>query len=206
MQRTAKAGIAAIILCLGFIKTNCSLAGTSQIFSPAGLPRSSSQDYSIPDTTVPTQTFPTPPIPMGDVGLQGFSSVPLKEELTTNGAKPATQTTKGPNNSIVPAASGSVESFFQCAPVPVVKEEPLANANKSVGFSLGKVIWHTLDNIGVPLPTSKTGELDPSLSKTYVIQPQRQSSETNIQPIHQKIPDSELGVTDIPIKDDAKLH
>lgn len=68
------------------------------------------------------------------------------------------------------------------------------------------MIWHTLDNLGVPLPIGKEGDLDPSLSKTYVIQPQHLSSEANTKPVYQKIPDSELGVTDIPVKDDAKLH
>lgn len=112
MQKTVKAITAGIILGAALIQAHSAFAGTSQIFSPAGLPRSSNQDYFIPEITVPTQTFPTPPIPMGDTGLQSFSNVPLKEELTTNGAKPALQTTNKQSSSTVPAASGSVESFF----------------------------------------------------------------------------------------------
>jgi hypothetical protein len=195
--------LSVIILWLGLINANCSLAGTSQIFSPSGLPRSSTQDYTIPEITVPTQTFPTPPIPMGDTSLQGFSSVPLKEELTINGTKPASSTANV-NTTTIPAPTGSVESFFRCSPIPLTQEASSTNKNQPAAGSLGKLIWHTLDNIGVPLPTSKKGDLAPGLNQTYFVQPQQHMS-SNAKPIYQKIPDSELGVTDIPVKDDAKL-
>src|SRR5271154_5963655 len=69
-----------------FLVTSASaFAGTGQIFSPAGLPQSSTQTYTppTPDNT-PTVTFPTQPLPLGGGVLQGLSGSTLPLSNSTS--------------------------------------------------------------------------------------------------------------------------
>ena len=188
--------------------TNIVFAGTSQIFSPSGLPRSNNQDYSIPDTTVSTQTFPTPPIPLRDMGMQNFSSVPLRHDINSNQAKPTSQENNGQSNAPLVSDSAKVETFFQIDSPTNINAAHAINKNASTGGSVGKLLWHTLDNIGVPMFIGKDNDLDPSLRTTNAFKTQSVSKKNNISPVnnaHQNIPDSQFEIHDLPLKDDVKL-
>jgi len=71
----------------------------------------------------------------------------------------------------------SVQSFFQCAPINVTSKEierrQTSEEKKGGGeFSLKKLIYHSLDNIGVPMFTGRTdSELAPGISRAYVDPP-----------------------------------
>lgn len=197
-----------MVLAIAFIYVQIccisALAGTAQIYSPAGLPRSSNQDYTIPETTVPVETFPTPPIPLPASGISGITSIPLKE--VPNIAKPVSE--PGAEQLLSPALPGqgknrvkpspSVNSFFQ---IPQAVEQK-QTAAKNPAKGMGKLIWHMLDNLGVPLPISNNEDLAPELRRTYIAPVHTSQNSNSGTPIHQKIPESELGGTDIPLKDE----
>jgi hypothetical protein len=71
----------------------------------------------------------------------------------------------------------SVQSFFQCAPINVTSKEierrQTSEEKKAAGeFSLKKLIYHSLDNIGVPMFTGRTdSQLAPGISRAYVDPP-----------------------------------
>lgn len=151
----------AVSLLVSVVDTLGAFAGTGQIFSPAGLPQSSTQTYTPPTPgNVPTVAFPTPPLPLGEGVLQGFSgtSLPLDSSSPSSGIATDGSALKQPAASS--SSTGSIESFFQC-------NQSVASQNtqtkKQKGSHLGKALWHVLDNLGVPMVLSKDGDLDPSL-------------------------------------------
>jgi hypothetical protein len=189
---------------LSLFSFSVAFAGTGQIFSPSGLPQSSTQSYTPPNPgNTPTVTFPTPPLPLGEGVLQSFpgSTIPLG-----NGTqKPAGATAQGSGTQQpLPAVieTNTIESFFQCnTPGTLANAKPSAKKKSS----LGKVIWHTLDNLGVPMFVGKDNDLDPSLSQAYVL-PSPATPIKNIVPaIPQKIPESELEGTDVSPNNDQTL-
>ena len=181
-------------------------AGTGQIFSPSGLPESSTQTYTPPTPdNMPTVSFPTPPLPLGEGVLQSFpgSSFPLNHGTQ----KPTvTSAENNPAQPFIPSSlpTSSVESFFQCNPVSTTPTSP-NKPKQSILKSTGKVIWHTLDNLGVPMFVGKDNDLDPSLSKAYVMPPPAISSKTIAPVTPQKIPESELDGIDGSQKNDQTL-
>jgi hypothetical protein len=185
---------------------NIVLAGTSQIFSPAGLPRSNNQDYSIPDTTVPVQTFPTPPIPLRDAAIKSFPIMPLRRDIKPNNNN---QSTTGENleQNISPIVSdqAKVETFFQIDSSLNTDQNQYVNKNNLPLGGVGKFLWHTLDNIGVPMVMSKDDVIDPSLKK-QAISKTSAALETATPPcnLNQNIPDSQFEINDLPLKDNAK--
>jgi hypothetical protein len=129
------------------------------------------------------------------------------------------------------AQYNSVESFFQLNPVrdtqsankptsikgasPAAKESSPTNETKSLMGKTGRVVWHILDNAGVPMFVGRNdADLDPGIARTYVINPtvttetravkldaaSNENSQTAPAPqtpqaIHGKIPESELDGT-----------
>ncbi len=96
--------------------------------------------------------------------------------------------------------NSSVDSFFDTKPVQSVNIDPQFNANIKV-HKLNKastIIWHTLDNLGVPMFVNIDNPIDPSLVKPLNAKQLDNSIQQNIQnnnqpPIeHKKLPDSEL--------------
>lgn len=174
------------------------MAGTGQIFSPAGLPQSSTQSYTPPTAgNTPTVPFSTPPLPVN--GMSGFpaSSLPIH----AGEQKPSTTTpVEGGIQLNAPLAPqiNSVETFFQCQPIvsPQVQNKPESHGP-------GRLLWHVLDNLGVPMLYGKDSDLDPSLNRTFIMPspPVLQKSGAPVTP--QKIPTSELEGTE-PSPNDAK--
>jgi hypothetical protein len=192
-----------LILVITIFNTASVFAGTGQIFSPSGLPQSSTQTYSPPTpSNTPTVTFPTPPLPLGEGVLQGFPGASVPLNTTSQGLPAATQGgTTEPQPTLTPATN-SVESFFKCPPTTAQK----AHEKESPVKSAGKFVWHVLDNLGVPLPVNKDSDLDPSLRQPYVMPLPKTSSQIIIPPTPQKIPESELEGTDVsPAQDNKSL-
>jgi hypothetical protein len=71
----------------------------------------------------------------------------------------------------------SVQSFFQCAPISVSSKEierrqTAIDKKPDTEFSLKKALYHTLDNIGVPMFTGRTdSQLAPGISRAYIDPP-----------------------------------
>ena len=174
------------------------LAGTGQIFSPAGLPQSSTQSYTPPTPgNTPTVTFPTPPLPVG--GLSGFpaSSLPLH----TDTQKPAGSTTvegKVQLNAPLAPPISTVDTFFQCPPAALPQAQ-----SKSKTRGPGRFLWHVLDNLGVPMFYSTDEDLDPTINRAFAMPAPPVPGKTGGQVTPQKIPDSELEGTE-PSPDNAK--
>jgi hypothetical protein len=187
------------------------IAGTGSLYSPAGLPQSSSQSYTVPSPQVQgtTVTFPTPPIPLGGA-LQDFPSSALPVAGTATGSSPLSGTPQGgtpqagtQSGQVVTTIpfkppsteTGNIESFFQCGPADVGVPKKKSAAVK-VAKSPGKLLWHVLDNLGVPMFVGKDNDLDPSLTRTHFIPPKAaagQAGSEEISPgIPEKIPESEL--------------
>jgi hypothetical protein len=184
------------------VTTAAACAGTGQIFSPAGLPQSSTQTYTppTPDNT-PTVTFPTQPLPLGGAVLQGLPGSTLP--LSNSNSPPVTT---GSSGTLLPLHSNpntsSIESVFQIPPVAKninqsTKKKPLKGA--------AKLIWHTLDNLGVPMFIGKDNDLDPSLRQGYVAPSSAISNRQSVPITPQKIPESELEGTDISPKTDSVI-
>jgi len=138
--------------------TTSAFAGTGQIFSPSGLPTSSTQSYTPPTPgNTPTVIFSTPPLPLGPEVLQGFSgsTLPLSGtgEQKPGGATTAPTTTTTPQPAPTAPENNSIESFFQLNPAPPPKKK--SSALKTPG----KFLWHILDNIGVPMFVGKDDDL-----------------------------------------------
>lgn len=198
----------ALILVVLLVACNFAIAGTTQIFSPAGLPQSSTQNYVAPTPgNIPTQSFPTPPLPLGGGVMQSITASPLP--LNTGQTSSASPDTSG--QPLAAPATGSIESFFQCQSLTRDKSIAPATASsiikpgKAVVGDAGKVIWHTLDNLGVPMFMNKDSDLDPSLSRTYMMPPQTVPAKTIAPPIPQKIPESELEGTEVSPKNDQQV-
>lgn len=186
------------------------LAGTGQIFSPSGLPQSSTQNYTAPtpDNT-PTVTFPTPPLPLGESVLQSFPGSTLPLDNTNKGTSSGnTKVDVLPSSQSVGA--DDINSFFQCEPLPLKKsmtqQTPIKantqnkpfNQKKMSPFSIAeKAIWHTLDNIGVPMVVGHDNDLDPSLRQPYVMPSPTMPSRISPPVAPKKIPESELEGTDV---------
>ena len=188
----------AIVIIVGLPFAPHAWAGTGQIFSPAGLPQSSTQSYTPPTPgNAPTVTFPTPPLPVG--GLSGFpaSSLPLNTGAQKSSGSTPVEGTVQLNAPLAPPIS-SVETFFQCQPVSSPEEQA-----KSKSAGPGRLLWHVLDNLGVPMFYGKDADLDPSLNRAFVMPspPVPQKSGGPVSP--QKIPESELEGTE-PSPNDAK--
>ena len=193
------------------------MAGTTQIFSPAGLPRAVSKDYSVPNGISTPQTFATPPIPLTDTGMQSFSTIPLKDEISpgtaktntaANGGKEPVDITSNKPANKVSNDNASVDSLFQLPSSPGVGGSSSVKQERSIVGAGGKAIWHVLDNLGVPMFLGKDSDLDPSLSsahivtpKNYCCEPQNMDKSINL---HNKIPQSELEGIDVQSKNDAK--
>lgn len=181
-------------------------AGTGQIFSPAGLPQSSTQNYTPPTPgNTPTVSFPTPPLPLGEGILQSFpgSSLPLATQKSA-GASVESVGTQQPLPSTT--EKNTVESFFQCNSLNIpVKTKTSIKKKTSLLGGAGKVLWHVLDNLGVPMFVGKDSDLDPSLRQAYVMPSPVVSRQTIAPVIPQKIPESELEGTDVNPKNDQTL-
>ena len=104
--------------------------------------------------------------------IPGSATVPQKtlsnQALRQNIVRNANTSADGDN---------SVQSFFQCAPINITSKEierrQTSEDKKAAGeFSLKKLIYHSLDNIGVPMFTGRTdSELAPGISRAYVDPP-----------------------------------
>jgi len=193
------------VILLILLGNSAAFAGTGQIFSPSGLPQSSTQNYTPPTPgNVPTVTFPTPPLPLGSEALQSFPGPSLP--LNNSGTQKPSGTTTGSTSSQQPLPSttqtNTVESFFQCNPANQTQQP---KKKKSILKSPGKIIWHVLDNFGVPMFVGKDSDLDPSLSQAYVMPPPATSVKNTAPAIPQKIPESELEGTDVSPKNDQTL-
>jgi len=95
-MKTLRLGVANSVLLIS-LWSSYAFAGTGQMFSPSGLPLSSTQTYTAPTPgNIPTVTFPTLPLPLGDSLLQGFpgASVPLGEQV-----QQSTNTSNSPQQS-----------------------------------------------------------------------------------------------------------
>ncbi len=194
----------AFVLYLSLLVPPCGLAGTAQIYSPAGLPQSSTQSYAPPTPgNTPTVTFPTPPLPLNPGVLPGFSgsALPLNSGNTQQPVNPAT----GGNGAQPPLPStpgtNDVESFFQCNQVMPTSRN---NQKKSRFGTPGKVIWHILDNLGVPMFVGKDNDLDPSLRQSYMLPPSIIPTHNITQITPHGIPESELEGTEVTPGNDAK--
>ena len=96
--------------------------------------------------------------------------------------------------------NSSVDSFFDIKPVQSVNIDPQFKANIKVHKlnKAGTIIWHTLDNLGVPMFVNIDNPIDPSLAKPIESKQLDNSLNPNIQnnnqpPIeHKKLPGSEL--------------
>jgi hypothetical protein len=89
--------------------------------------------------------------------------------------------------------TGSIESFFQCPPTVASAQKD----RKSTPLrSSGRLIWHVMDNIGIPVPTGSEEDLDPSLKQPYVMPLPKMLKEPKYPSNPQKIPESELEGTD----------
>ncbi len=187
-----------------FIQTVVSpaLAGTTQIVSPAGLPRSTNQTFftpSIGDTN--PANFVTPPLPLQGNALGNPPSSALPIHSTSTQSQPTT--TKSKNGAEAPSAAGSVESFFECS-APLATQKIKSKSTKPLPNKVGKTLWHVLDNLGIPMFVGKDNDLDPALSRnTNTYAPT--TEQTIISPSPQKIPESELEGTDIGPNNDAKI-
>jgi hypothetical protein len=188
----------AIVIIANSIFAVKGLAGTGQIFSPAGLPQSSTQSYTPPTPgNTPTVTFPTPPLPVG--GLSGFpaSSLPLN----AGNQKPSGSTfVEGKvqlNAPLAPPIS-TVDTFFQCPPAA-----PSEGQRQSKARGPGRFVWHVLDNLGVPMFYSKDADLDPTINRAFAMPLPPVLEKTNGPVTPQKIPASELEGTE-PSPNDAK--
>lgn len=208
MMRTFTFFLIGMLLLL-LLSPKTAFAGTGQIFSPAGLPQSSTQTYTPPTAgNTPTVTFPTPPLPLGEGLLQGFSgtSLPLSNTNTQGPAGSTGGATGTQQPAPNPTETNSVESFFQCnPPTSVPNAAPQTKKQPSVLKTSRKIIWHTLDNLGVPMFIGKDADLDPSLSQAYVMPP-LPSPTQNVTPVTpQRIPESELEGIDVSPKDEQPL-
>lgn len=196
----------AFLLLLGSLACSPVFAGTGSLYSPAGLPQSSSQSYTVPSPQVQgtTVTFPTPPIPLGGA-LQDFPSSSLSVSGSAANAAQGGQTSSTGQAQLKPpiTETGSIETFFQCPP-----SEPRANkqsAPAKIVKSPAKLLWHVLDNLGVPMIVGKDNDLDPSLTHTRFIPPElphagKNGSSSDVGPspnIPEKIPQSELEGTEV---------
>jgi hypothetical protein len=134
----------------------------------------------------------------------------------------------------------SVESFFQCGPTPAPGDQRDNSNHQSTGLPLhrssrevqqksslraaGRIVWHILDNIGVPMFVGKDRDLDPSIdrsnwmppptvsTKVTALKKMEQSSASAIpesagpstsQGNGHKIPESELEGVELPAPKDA---
>jgi hypothetical protein len=143
-------------------------------------PQPSSSSNNTPPSTSPTFNQNNGDTNPGSTGagsgksarVQGPAAVPQKtlsdQALRQNIVRNANTSSDTDN---------SVQSFFQCAPVNVTSKEierrQTSEDKKTAGeFSLKKLIYHSLDNIGVPMFTGRTdSELAPGISRAYVDPP-----------------------------------
>ena len=132
------------------------------------------------------------------------------------------------------ADNNSVQSFFQCGTVQNLGDNNSTihkTQNKSLIKTTGSVMWHILDNLGVPLFIGKDNDLDPSIDRnSYGMPPlnlpatvikikktntvNKITPETTPQPslstpevpptTPQKIPQSELEGVELPAPKDAQ--
>jgi hypothetical protein len=138
------------------------------------------------------------------------------------GGKPALQQSQSP---VLP--QGTVESFFQVSPAQR-SARPTASSSDATKLSedqddhkksVKRFLWHTLDNIGVPMFFgNKDDDLDPSLAHGYIMRsengaraaqtPNKDNATANSAVINQpsvhKIPDSELEGVNFSVKNDAQ--
>ncbi len=175
------------------------------ISAPAGAPPASG-----------ASVFPPP-------GLSGSALAVPPNEMPGAAPLPAALRESMPT----PAENNSVESFFQLnrlntqpmhEPVslktvlPQIKESHTSNERTSWLGKTGRVVWHVLDNAGVPMLFGRNdADLDPSIARTFETSP-KITTETKAvkldvdndrhtelvpkpsepQAIHGKIPESEL--------------
>ena len=198
--------------CIWFSTINTMFAGTTQITSPVGLPRSNVQSNFTPSIgdTNPTN-FTTPPLPLQGGGIESLAmpAIPLRGTSAQNPALEATV------QNIGPAAISPVDSFFQLGlPTSISipksssesvtqttlkkqKKGPTTKQVKSIPKTVGILFWHVLDNFGIPLPVSKNNDLDPSLSHTDMTLLLEKPSQGTVNMTPQKIPESELEGTEV---------
>jgi hypothetical protein len=132
-----------------------------------------------------------------------------------------------------------VDSFFQCGPIKPLKvggdsktSMPQAASSpakqpRSLPVTAGRVVWHILDNIGVPMLIGKDNDLDPSIDRQSSMPPMpvstkvtalkksdlenisanqatRQSvDQSSVQANTHRIPESELEGVELPAPKDA---
>jgi hypothetical protein len=159
---------------------NSTFAGTTQIYSPSGLSPNTYQNAG-PPVAVPTLSAPSSSTPL--------EFAPADSPLPNSSpARPSSSSSSaGVQDSILNGAwpgqpqNNSVESFFQLKAKPSLSPSPLppseaalqaksaaTSKNESSLGGIGRLIWHTLDNVGIPMFVGKDNDLDPSLRNDYV--------------------------------------
>ena len=91
----------------------------------------------------------------------------LAADPDNSSTSPALRGTIGAQGS-PPASAGTVESFFQVAPLnksPQGAKVQTASASdkKPALKGAGRALWHIMDNAGVPMFLGKNNDLDPSI-------------------------------------------
>ena len=127
--------------------------------------------------------------------LRGFQQNKSSSNTTTSGTtiipEPALPNTIHPAASTPGAASqagtikvdrnvtsvpeGSVDSFFQTTPVATTKQK----SKSKVISTPYNVLWHTLDNLGVPMFFNHDPDIAPELSRPLIMPPLPKSKENS---------------------------
>jgi hypothetical protein len=92
-------------------------------------------------------------------------SPPVLHGLDQNNSASVTEPAQSASGS-APATS-PVEAFFQLAPTAPANPAPATKAHSGTH----KALWHVMDNIGVPMFGNKDADIDPALSRPFVMPP-----------------------------------
>jgi hypothetical protein len=93
---------------------------------------------------------------------------PVLHGLDQNNSASVTETAQPAQNVAgYTQATSPVEAFFQIA--PTVQANPVPQAKTHSGAY--RAIWHVMDNIGVPMFGNKDPDIDPALSRPFVMPP-----------------------------------
>lgn len=149
----------------------------------ASVPRANAADPSFAATARPAGSAPaSEPAPSPSIDTSGSASSAPPPGPASN-IPPATVTNQALKQNVSRNANNfsdsdnSVQAFFDLAPInsnsKAIERRQTAGEEKSTGdFSLKKFLYHSMDNIGVPMWTGRTdSQLAPGLKRAYVDPP-----------------------------------
>jgi hypothetical protein len=114
-----------------------------------------------PATTAPAGL---PPMEIAPRGLQPTEIVPTGLAPTGTKGLPATRLspTVGTPTAGFPVTDNSVASFFQLPPSQPANQTTSGASKKA---SVRRMVWHVMDNMGVPMIVGKDNDMDPSINR-----------------------------------------